>query len=218
MSLSWQRRQQHDPWVRKARQQRFRSRSAYKLLDIQQKFSVLRKGQRVVDLGAAPGSWSQVASQLVRAVKAPNNANNASNKAQQARVVACDRLPMASLAGVKFVQGSFNEPEVQCAIIAALNGLSCEVVLSDAAPDLSGIASTDQAAMQTLFYSVLALCNKILKKEGTLVIKLFQGAEFSTLRQQLSSRFITSKEYKPSASRSSSSEVYMVAQGWRSQE
>ena len=190
-SKEWLRRHVSDPYVRKARQEGYRSRAAYKLLEIDQKHSLFRPGMTVLDLGAAPGGWSQVAAQKVM----PGG-----------RVIAIDVLEMAPISGVHVIKGDFRQVSIEN---------RADVVLSDVSPNLSGIANVDQARLLELGLSAIELCAKILKRDGVLVVKAFHGEAFGELRERLEAVFNKVKVVKPSASRGESAETYVVARGLR---
>ena len=185
----WLRRHVTDPYVRKARQEGYRSRAAYKLLEIDQKHSLLRPGMTVLDLGAAPGGWSQVAAQKVK----PGG-----------RVIAVDVLEIAPISGVTVLRGDFREVAL---------GEKADVVLSDVSPNLSGIPNVDQARLLELGLAAIELCAKLLKRDGVFVVKAFHGEAFDELRKRLEAVFKKVKVVKPSASRGESAETYAVARG-----
>jgi 23S rRNA (uridine2552-2'-O)-methyltransferase len=190
-SKEWLRRHVSDPYVRKARQEGYRSRAAYKLLELDQKHSLLKPGMTVLDLGAAPGGWSQVAAQKVM----PGG-----------RVVAIDVLEMAPISGVTIIKGDFRQVSIEN---------RADVVLSDVSPNLSGIPNVDQARLLELGLSAIELCAKLLKRDGVFVVKAFHGEAFDELRERLAAVFTKVKVAKPSASRGESAETYVVARGLR---
>ena len=190
-SKEWLRRHVSDPYVRKARQEGYRSRAAYKLLELDQKHSLFKPGMTVLDLGAAPGGWSQVAAQKVM----PGG-----------RVIAIDVLEMAPISGVTIIKGDFRQVSIEN---------RADVVLSDVSPNLSGIANVDQARLLELGLSAIELCAKILKRDGVFVVKAFHGEAFDELRERLAAVFTKVKVAKPSASRGESAETYVVARGLR---
>jgi 23S rRNA (uridine2552-2'-O)-methyltransferase len=189
-SKQWLRRHVTDPYVRKAREQGYRSRAAFKLLELDAAEKMLKPGMTVIDLGAAPGGWSQVAAKKV---------------GPKGTVIAIDLLPIAPISGVKVVQGDFREklPE----------GVKADVVLSDLAPNLSGIANVDQARVLDLSLGAIEICRKALKPDGVFVVKAFQGEAFEGLRARLKEVFMKVKVIKPPASRGESRETYAVARG-----
>jgi 23S rRNA (uridine2552-2'-O)-methyltransferase len=190
-SKEWLRRHVSDPYVRKARQEGYRSRAAYKLLELDQKHSLFKPGMTVLDLGAAPGGWSQVAAQKVM----PGG-----------RVVAIDVLEMPPISGVTIIKGDFRQVSIEN---------RADVVLSDVSPNLSGIANVDQARLLELGLSAIQLCAKLLKRDGVFVVKAFHGEAFDELRERLAAVFTKVKVAKPSASRGESAETYVVARGLR---
>ena len=189
-SRQWLHRHVTDPYVQRSKREGYRSRSAYKLTEIDERDRLLRAGQVVVDLGAAPGGWSQVAAKKV---------------GPKGTVIAIDLLPIAPISGVKVVQGDFREklPE----------GVKADVVLSDLAPNLSGIANVDQARGLELSLAAIDFCRKALKPDGVFVVKAFQGEAFEDLRARLKEVFMKVKVIKPPASRGESRETYAVARG-----
>lgn len=186
-----------DPFVRRARAQGYRSRAAWKLIEIDERERLLRAGAVVVDLGAAPGGWSQVAAGRV---------------GERGRVIAVDILEMPPLAGVRFVRGSFLEPGVRAAVREAAGGRA-DVVLSDMMPNVSGIAAADQARAAELAHAAIAFCEEILAPEGAFLVKVFQGSEFGGILAALRRSFRKVKTCKPAASRAQSREVYLLARG-----
>jgi 23S rRNA (uridine2552-2'-O)-methyltransferase len=190
-SKEWLRRHVSDPYVRKARQAGYRSRAAYKLLELDQKHSLFKPGMTVLDLGAAPGGWSQVAAQKVM----PGG-----------RVVAIDVLEMAPISGVTIIKGDFRQVSIEN---------RADVVLSDVSPNLSGIPNVDQARLLELGLSAIELCAKLLKRDGVFVVKAFHGEAFDELHERLAAVFTKVKVAKPSASRGESAETYVVARGLR---
>lgn len=192
-SKQWLRRHVTDSYVRKARAQGYRSRSAYKLLEIDSQEKLLRPGMIVVDLGAAPGGWSQVAAARVK----PGG-----------RVIAIDLLPIAPISGVEVLQGDFRERIL-------LEGEKADVILSDVSPNLSGIGNVDQARTLELSGAAIDLCRKALKPDGVFLVKAFQGEAFGELVQRLKHSFSKVKVVKPPASRGESSETYVLARNLR---
>jgi 23S rRNA (uridine2552-2'-O)-methyltransferase len=192
-SKQWLRRHVTDPYVRKARAQGYRSRAAYKLLEIDAREKLLRPGMTVLDLGAAPGGWAQVAAARVK----PGG-----------RVVAVDLLPIAPISGVTVLQGDFREK-------ALLDGEKADVVLSDLSPNLSGIGNVDQARALELSGAAIELCRKVLKPDGVFLTKAFQGEAFEELMARLGRSFSKVKVVKPPASRGESSETYVLARNLR---
>jgi 23S rRNA (uridine2552-2'-O)-methyltransferase len=190
-SKEWLRRHVTDHYVRKARQEGYRSRAAYKLLELDAKDKIFRPGMTVLDLGAAPGGWSQVAAQKVM----PGG-----------RVIAVDILEMAPISGVTVLKGDFRELSIE---------ERADVVLSDVSPNLSGIPNVDQARLLELTLAAIEVCAKLLKRDGVFVVKAFHGEAFDELRERLEAVFKRVKVVKPSASRGESAETYVVARGLR---
>jgi 23S rRNA (uridine2552-2'-O)-methyltransferase len=188
----WLRRHVTDHYVRKAREQGYRSRAAYKLLELDQREKLFRPGAVVVDLGAAPGSWSQVA---------------AAKTGPGGKVIAVDLLEIAPISRVTVLKADFRE----AGLLDALGGARADVVLSDVLPNLSGIPNVDQARAAELSYAALDFCKKALKPEGVFVLKAFQGEAFEEVLQRLKHDFGTVKVVKPAASRGESRETYVVA-------
>jgi 23S rRNA (uridine2552-2'-O)-methyltransferase len=183
----WLRRHVTDSYVRKAREQGYRSRAAFKLLEIDAKEKLLRPGMTVVDLGAAPGGWSQVAAQKVK----PGG-----------RVIAIDLLEIAPISGVTVLQGDFRQVSIDS---------RADIVLSDLSPNLSGIANVDQARLLELGLGGIELCRKVLKPDGVFLLKAFHGEAFDELMTRLKRSFAKVRVVKPSASRGESAETYVVA-------
>jgi len=195
-SRAWVRRQLTDPYVRRAQDAGYRSRAAFKLIDIDRRDRILRPGMRVLDLGAAPGGWSQVAAQRVR----PGGA-----------VVAVDLLEMAPIPGVRILRSDFRTADLE----GALEGRA-DAVLSDMMPNVTGVALVDQARAAELLVQAGALCRKVLKPEGIFLAKIFQGEAFEEVLAELRATFQTVVVRKPAASRSESRETYLLAKGRRS--
>lgn len=195
-SQAWLKRHVNDPYVHRAQALGYRSRAAFKLLEIEARDKLLARGQVVVDLGAAPGGWSQVAAEKV---------------GPAGRVFALDLLEMAPLAGVTFIQGDFTTDAALAALERELAGAAVDVVLSDMAPNLSGIAATDQARSVALCELAVAFALERLKSGGALLMKGFQGAGFPELLAEMRREFATVASRKPDASRNQSSEMYLLA-------
>jgi len=196
-SQRWLTRQLNDPYVVEAKARSLRSRSAFKLMELDDRFHLLGRGRRVIDLGAAPGGWSQVA--LERGAAA---------------VVGIDLLPLDPLPGATFVQGDFTDPAMS-EKLAALIGGKADVVLSDMAPNTTGHASTDHIRILALAERALEFATGVLAPGGALVCKLFQGGAERTLLSAMQRRFAKVRHAKPPASRKESSELYVVATGFR---
>lgn len=196
-SKRWLQRHVADPFVKRSREEGYRSRAAYKLLEIDARDRLLRPGATVIDLGAAPGGWSQVAAARVGA---------------KGRVIAIDLLEMPAPPGVQFIQGSFLDPAVRAAALAAAGG-KVDLVLSDMMPNVSGIASADQARAAELVHEAIAFCGEVLKPGGAFLVKVFQGSEFTGILAELRRRFASVQARKPAASRGESRETYLLARG-----
>ena len=189
-----------DPYVRRAKDAGLRSRAAFKLEEIDAVEKLLQPGTVVVDLGAAPGGWSQYAARRL---------------AGRGRVIALDLLAMDAIPGVSFLQGDFREQPVLDALLAELGGARVDLVLSDMAPNISGVDVVDQARAADLEALALEFALLVLGPQGALVMKVFQGAGFQELLGEARRRFTTVRMRKPKASRSRSSETYLVARGPR---
>jgi len=198
-SRRWLDRHVSDPYVKRAQQDGYRSRAAYKLLELQEKDRLLTPGMRVLDLGAAPGSWSQVAARLV---------------GPQGQLVALDLLEMEPLAGVTFLRGDFREAETLAALEQALGAEPLDLVLSDMAPNISGTAVVDQARVIYLVELALELARERLRPGGGLVVKIFQGTGFDEYLRALRQSFEKVASRKPQSSRRESREIYLVAKGF----
>lgn len=197
-SNKWLERHVKDPYVRKARTDGYRSRAAFKLIEVDKRDRLFRPGARVVDLGAAPGGWSQVAAAKV----APGG-----------KVIAVDLLEIAPMSGVTVLRGDFREPAMRAELITALAGLKADVVLSDMSPNISGIASADQAQAAELVRVAIDFCRAQLKPEGAFLVKVFQGEEFVNVLRDLKAVFGAVRTLKPPASREESRETYLLARG-----
>ena len=193
---AWLRRHVTDPYVRKARDEGYRSRAAYKLIEFDQREKLFRPGAVVIDLGAAPGSWSQVAAAKVK----PGG-----------RVIAVDLLEIAPISGVTVLKGDFRDVK----LLEALEGRRADVILSDVLPNLSGIPNVDQARAAELSFAAMDFCQKALKADGVFVVKAFHGGAFDEVLQRLKHDFGKVNVRKPEASRGESKETYVVARNPR---
>ncbi len=196
-SQLWLTRQLNDPYVAAAKAQGWRSRAAFKLIELDEKFAILRPGLRVVDLGAAPGGWTQVAV-----------------RREVARVVGLDLLPMDPVPGAQFIQGDFNDPDMPDRLMALLGGPP-DVVLSDMAPNTTGHAATDHLRIIALAELALDFAERTLAPGGAFVAKVFQGGTEGRMLAPMKRLFTTVRHAKPPASRKESSELYVVATGFR---
>ncbi|MCK2096138.1 RlmE family RNA methyltransferase [Thauera aromatica] len=199
-SRAWVHDHLNDPYVQRAQAEGYRARAAYKLIEIDDRDRLLRPGAVVVDLGAAPGSWCQVAVKRC----APNG-----------RVFALDLLPMEAVSGVDFLLGDFTEDAVLEALEARLEGAQVDVVLSDMAPNLSGVAAVDQARSIHLCELALDFARRHLRPGGHFLVKVFQGEGFMAYRKQMEAAFASVQVRKPKASRDRSAEVYLLGKGPR---
>jgi 23S rRNA (uridine2552-2'-O)-methyltransferase len=199
-SKSWLKEHFDDQYVQRAQREGYRSRACYKLLEIQEKDRLIQPGYTVVDLGAAPGGWSQVASDLV---------------GDRGRVIASDILPMDSLDGVEFIQGDFTEDAVLSSILEALGHRKADLVISDMAPNMSGMKAVDQPRSMYLVELALDLARRVLRPGGGFLCKIFQGEGFDELMRDARSSFDRVITRKPAASRPRSREVYLLATGFR---
>lgn len=197
-SKAWMQEHVNDPYVRRAQAEGMRSRAAYKLQQLAERDKLLKPGMTVVDLGAAPGGWSQVAGRIA---------------GETGRVVAVDLLEMTPVAGVKFIHGDFGEDAVLAEVAQAIGGGGVDLVLSDMAPNISGVASVDQARSVALAELALDFAVNHLKPQGNFLVKVFQGSGFEALVADIRRKFVQVMIRKPEASRSRSSEVYVVAKG-----
>jgi 23S rRNA (uridine2552-2'-O)-methyltransferase len=195
-STRWLERQLNDPYVTAARQQGWRSRAAFKLLELDDRFHLIRKGVRVLDLGAAPGGWTQVAV-----------------KRGAASVLGVDLLPIDPIHGAVLFQGDFLDPEMPERLRAALG--EADLVLSDMAPNTTGHASTDHVRIVALAEMALDFAMQILSRDGAFVAKVFQGGAEKPILDLLKRNFAAVRHAKPPASRKESSELYVVATGFR---
>lgn len=198
-SKAWMKEHRDDPYVQRAHRAGYRSRACYKLLELQRRDRLLRPGMTVLDLGSAPGSWSQVAVELVGG---------------KGRVIASDILPMDDLAGVEFYRGDFTEESVLEAILSALDGGRADAVISDMAPNMSGMNAVDQPRSIYLVELALDLACRVLLPGGVFVAKIFQGEGFEDVVGRTRASFERVVTRKPEASRPRSREVYLVATGF----
>lgn len=189
-----------DQYVKQSQADGYRSRASYKLIELNKKDRLFRKGMSVVDLGAAPGGWTQVAVELI---------------GEQGKVVASDILYIDPIAGVEFVQGDFTDEDVYERLLSALGGNSVDLVISDMAPNMSGIAAVDQPASMYLLELALDFAEKTLVQSGAFVCKIFHGEGFDDYLKACRARFKSVVIRKPDASRARSKETYLVAKGFK---
>lgn len=197
---NWMNEHLNDSYVKKAKKAGYRARSAFKLEEIDKKDKLLRPGMNVVDLGAAPGGWCQYARTRL---------------GKSSRLLAVDLLPIAEIDGVQIIQGDFTDQQVRQHIQGMLENQHVDLVLSDMAPNISGISSADQARSIGLAEDVLDWSCSVLAIDGVLLMKVFQGSGFGQLRQEILRNFRSVAVRKPSASRSRSAEIYLLARGFK---
>lgn len=200
-SKEWVLQHINDPYVKMAQQKGYRARAAFKLLEILDTEKLMRPGDVVVDLGSAPGSWSQIARERLASAEG----------IIQGRVIALDMLPMEPVAGVEFILGDFREDEVLEQLSKKLDGQQVDLVMSDMAPNLSGVSSADSARIQHVCELALEFSCNHLKPDGTLIVKAFHGSGFSQIVETFKRHFHRVVERKPKASRAKSSETFLVA-------
>lgn len=199
-SKQWLKRHVSDHYVQKAKAQGLRSRAAFKLEEVDRRDRLLRTGAKVVDLGAAPGSWSEYAAKRV----APGG-----------RVVAIDLLEIAPAPGVTVIRGDFLDPQAVAAVREAMGDELADVVLCDLAPNISGIASADQARAAELVHAAIDFCAENLRREGAFLVKVFQGEAFTEILQRMKRSFEDVQTRKPAASRGESRETYLLGRRLR---
>lgn len=195
----WRKQQHQERYFRRAKEEGYRARSAYKLIQIQRKFRVIRRGDVVVDLGAAPGSWSQVATELV---------------GDQGRVLALDLQPIEPIPSVTALQGDMTDPQVQAEVIAAVGG-KADVVLSDAAPSTTGIKLRDHVISIELARAAFEVAQELLRPKGNMVLKVFEGEDLPALIRDVKMAFHPVKVHTPPATRNESWESFIVAKGYK---
>lgn len=199
-SKRWMQEHVNDFYVKEANKKGLRSRAVFKLEEINKKDKLIRSGMTVVDLGAAPGSWSQWCADTV---------------GLKGKVIACDILAMDSIAGVDFLQGDFREESVLNALLKRIGDNKVDVVLSDMAPNMSGNAAMDQPKSMYLVELALDMCRDVLTNDGAFIVKVFMGADFDAFMAEVRKMFKTVKTRKPDSSRARSREVYIVASGFK---
>lgn len=206
VNKSWLNDHVNDPYVKLAQKEGYRARAAYKLKEIDESLHLIKPGQLVVDLGSAPGAWSQ----YVRRRLAPEGA---AAGVLDGQILALDILPMEPIEGVTFLQGDFREPEAARQLATALGGRKADVVVSDMAPNLSGVASSDSARIAHLVELAVEFAHEHMKPEGALVCKVFHGSGYSQLVKMFKEQFRIVKPLKPKASRDKSAETFLVGIG-----
>lgn len=199
-SADWLKEHVDDVWVQKAKQDGYRTRASYKLIELDERDALIRSGMTIVDLGSAPGGWSQVVARKM---------------GEKGNVIASDILPMDSIADVTFIQGDFTTDEVFEELLAAIDGRQVDLVISDMAPNMSGMASIDQPGAMYLVELALDMARQVLKPNGNFVAKVFQGDGFDAYLKDLKASFAKVNIRKPKASRARSREIYLVAKGFR---
>ncbi|NLZ10843.1 MAG: RlmE family RNA methyltransferase [Alcaligenaceae bacterium] len=205
-SKEWVQQHINDPYVKMAQQKGYRARAAFKLMEILDTEKLLRKGDIVVDLGAAPGSWSQVVRERL---VGPGGV-------LEGRVIALDLLPMEPIAGVEFFQGDFRNDDVLHQLEARLQGQKVDLVISDMAPNLSGVGVADSARIQHVCDLALEFSVNHLKPDGALIVKAFHGSGFSQIVESFKRHFVRVVERKPKASRDKSSETFLIGRRLKS--
>lgn len=198
-STKWLQRQINDPYVKEAQKRGYRSRAAFKILEINEKFNIFKKGYKVLDLGSAPGGWSQIIVDIV----GDNN------------VLATDILKMEPIPGVKFVQKNFLEDDAKDILINEMNGQKYNVVVSDMAANTTGDKKTDNLRTSNLVENALDFAIKVLRNGGSFVAKVFQGGAEKPIFDKLKANFKVVKHFKPESSRKDSVEMYVIAKGFR---
>lgn len=199
-SNRWLKEHFSDIYVKRAKQEGFRARSVYKLMEIQERYRIIKPNMVVVDLGAAPGGWSEYVVQLI---------------GSEGRIVALDILPMQPIKGVEFIQGDFTQDVIVKDLCIRINERKVDAVLSDMAPNLSGLDVVDQARSMNLAQRALAFAQTVLKPGGLFLTKIFQGAEFDAFLKSLRHDFGDVKVIKPEASRSRSKETFLLARNYK---
>jgi 23S rRNA (uridine2552-2'-O)-methyltransferase len=199
-SLGWLKEHFNDPYVKMAQKDGYRSRASYKLLEIQEKYKIIRPGMSVVDLGAAPGGWSQVTSRLIGG---------------QGRLIASDILEMDSIPDVTFIQGDFTQDDVLAQILEAVGNSHVDLVISDMAPNMSGTPAVDIPKAMFLCELAIDLATRVLKPGGDFLIKIFQGEGFDVYLKETRKKFDKVQMLKPDSSRDRSREQYLLARGYR---
>ena len=199
-SKSWLKEHFDDPYVKKAQKDGYRSRASYKLLEIQEKDRLLKPGITMLDLGAAPGGWCQVASRLI---------------GEKGRIIASDILPMDSIADVTFIEGDFTEDAVFAEILQAIGDQQVDLVISDMAPNMSGTPEVDQPRAMYLCELALDMAAQVLRPGGNFLVKVFHGEGFDEYFRQMRGQFDKLVTRKPGASRGRSRETYLLAKGYK---
>jgi 23S rRNA (uridine2552-2'-O)-methyltransferase len=199
-SKRWLQEHVNDKYVKEANKRGLRSRAFFKIEELNKKDGLMKIGNTVVDLGAAPGGWSQYAVEAL---------------GDEGTIVACDILPMDPIAGVDFLRGDFREEAVLNALLDRIDGKNVDLVMSDMAPNMSGNDTVDQAQSMYLVELALDMCHQVLKPNGNFVVKVFQGEGFDAFMKDVRAAFKAVKVRKPESSRARSREVYLVATGYK---
>ncbi len=204
----------NDPYVKQAKLEGYRARAAYKLKEIDETLHLIRPGQLVVDLGSTPGAWSQ----YLRRKMSPKSATSGGAAARELNgvIIALDILPMEPVEGVVFLQGDFREPAVLQRLADEMKGRQADVVVSDMAPNLSGISSADSARIENLVELAVAFAQIHMKPQGALIAKVFHGGGYDHLVKRFRETFLVVKPFKPKASRDKSAETFLFGQGLKS--
>lgn len=199
----------NDPYVKLAQKEGYRARAVYKLKEMDEEHRLLGKAQVVIDLGCTPGAWCQYLSRKL------NVGSQEAKEASGVTIIGVDLLPMDPVPGVHFIQGDFQEDAVLAELELAIDGRAVDAVLSDMAPNLSGQSITDGARIENLVEIAVDFAKQYLKPDGVMVAKVFHGPGYDNLVRLFRDTFVQSKPYKPKASRSRSSEVFLIGQGLR---
>jgi len=200
MPTRWYKEKKREHFYKQAKKEGYRARSAFKLKQIQNRFNILKPGDTVIDQGAAPGGWSQIAKELV---------------GEKGTIIGIDLLHIQPIEGVTFLQGDMTEEESIQKIISLMNGKEADVILSDMSPDISGNYSMDQARSIYLCEQAFKTCSELLKPGGNFVCKVFEGEDFKGFFQKVKKHFQVVKKFTPAASRKTSSEIYIVAKSFK---
>jgi 23S rRNA (uridine2552-2'-O)-methyltransferase len=211
LNKAWLQDHINDPYVKLAKREGYRARAAYKLKEIDEAFKLIKPGQVVVDLGSAPGAWSQ----YLRRRFAPRaaGAGGAAVGELDGTIIALDILPMEPIEGVQFILGDIREELVMAELAQAVGGRPVDLVVSDMAPNLSGIESSDAARIEHLIELAIEFCQAHLKPDGALVVKVFHGSGYSQLVERFKKVFRVVKPFKPKASRDKSAETFLLGMG-----
>jgi len=200
MSTRWYQEKKREHYYKQAKQQGYRARSAYKLKQIHSKYHIFKKGDTVIDLGAAPGGWSQVAQELI---------------GPTGMIIGVDLEPMAPLDNVVFIQGDMTTEQTKEQLTEAMKGTQADVILSDMSPDITGNYTMDQARSVWLCLQAFDVAQHLLKSQGHFICKLFEGEDKKDILNPLQQSFYIVKQFSPQASRKSSSETYLIAKGYK---